>query len=859
MKILKVCRYFFLFMILIFFDSSLVKGNEIPGQWGTTDTSHPDQISWPSHWVGEKNLRGQWFKILAESPEDWEKAGYLNHAKGEPPDNTYYLWRYDEPLPEGTKILIEGDFPYARMMSFQVTAPWNNQALVSSDGAGLPEIHLLDEDIVPDPGHTNPFLPGADRKAQQRHFHITFELRDGDPVLLNGPAAVPPYRAPGNLRIGGTATVRPGSLFGQPKKRGPAVYVRIYLPDHYDAFAGVEPPVIRIQRPGQDPELAPISRGMPINLTRFIDGYSLLDNPVLTNGLSLKEMEAHTALQTYARRGISEGGMPGIYVPAVHKVFTTKAGELRLFKSFQTAYLKTYLKDYIADPQGCRTALKQRYRYAYGQMGPDSAPPGNDEHTSNHHIYNTYLTGAANLGPGQFLVFHAKAPQTPRTLNGNDIMGSSAQLRYWNMTLQTGTPTKLTPVINVTDEQVTVDKNGYYTIVIGRKEDRPANLNKKMTWRDWPVSSVLSVSMRFLSTQVPVWEHAPQLVSWEEGDYCSFDKNPQAVKARMGEYFPVGRYLNRDQLAALLANQPWETVVQQSSSIDSRNNQQHPNGQTYDKTMMIDGLLRTYRVFVPSTFNSQSQRFPLVIVLHGGQMTGSQMESMTGMSDLAEKEKFIVVYPTAIGKFKGKLYWNDGRVPEVDDVSFISQLIDTLSKDFRIDPRRVYATGYSNGASMTNRLGMELSDKIAAIAPVAGTVGVRVEKKWISSLPMATLYFHGTADPFAYYTGGSAGTYRGSALSADDFIKKSASRNGCQKGPQEENLPDRDGDGQRVTRIEYSDCENNANVEFYRIEEGGHTWPGRVRAQSEKIFGRTTSDIQANEAMWSFFQKHVLK
>ncbi|MCI0459256.1 MAG: hypothetical protein L0Z62_20090, partial [Gemmataceae bacterium] len=440
--------------------------SSVPGMWGTTDTSRPEKIVWPDHWIGARNLRAQWFKILAESPEAWQASGFLNHAKGEPPDNTYYLWRYDKPVPEGTKILIEGDFPHARMTSFQVCAPADPRFLGTSDGTGLPEIHLLDEDIVPDPGSVNPYLPGADRTARNRHFHITFELRDGDPLALNGAAAVPPYRAPGNLRTGCTGVSAPSSLIGAPKTRGPVVYMRVYLPDNYDPFGTVEPPVIRMQFPGQEPVLAPISRGMPINLRRFVDGYALEENPALESGFSVKELEAKEALREYARNAIAQGGPVGTLVPSVHRTFDRPDGALRLWKIFQAPYFSVYLRDYLADPDGCRTELPGRYRAAFGQMGPGAPAPGNDEHVSNHHSFNTYLDGAANLGPGQLLVFRGKAPRTPRTLRGNPVMEPSDQVRYWNISLHTGSPTRLVPVVNVTDEEVVLDRDGRYTIVL---------------------------------------------------------------------------------------------------------------------------------------------------------------------------------------------------------------------------------------------------------------------------------------------------------------------------------------------------------------------------------------------------------
>src|SRR5262249_53423679 len=143
----------------------------------------------------------QWLHwVDAKDPASWSPD--QGRAYGEDIHATYYYWAYpkSEGLPEGTKILIEGDFPHARFMDFQAAPPSDPAYLDWRTGEGAPEIPLLDEDIEPDPRNVNPFRPGADRNATARHYHVTFELRAGQPVALNPHAGVPPYRAPGNTR-----------------------------------------------------------------------------------------------------------------------------------------------------------------------------------------------------------------------------------------------------------------------------------------------------------------------------------------------------------------------------------------------------------------------------------------------------------------------------------------------------------------------------------------------------------------------------------------------------------------------------------------------------------------------------------
>ncbi|HEX9976401.1 MAG TPA: PHB depolymerase family esterase, partial [Dehalococcoidales bacterium] len=148
--------------------------------------------------------------------------------------------------------------------------------------------------------------------------------------------------------------------------------------------------------------------------------------------------------------------------------------------------------------------------------------------------------------------------------------------------------------------------------------------------------------------------------------------------------------------------------------------------QNYTGSIQSSGLERTFLVHVPPT-SSTTRPMPLLIALHGGGGTGQGMVTLTqgSLNSLADKEGFIVVYPDGIEN-----QWNDGREgdftmvnrEEIDDVGFISTLIDHLSQKHKIDNQRIYATGISNGAMMSYRLACELSNKIAAVAPVCGAM-----------------------------------------------------------------------------------------------------------------------------------------
>jgi polyhydroxybutyrate depolymerase len=174
---------------------------------------------------------------------------------------------------------------------------------------------------------------------------------------------------------------------------------------------------------------------------------------------------------------------------------------------------------------------------------------------------------------------------------------------------------------------------------------------------------------------------------------------------------------------------------------------------------MFDGLDRTYLIHIPPSWN-KTKSMPLVIALHGGGGTGKDMVELTlsGFNTLSDKEGFIVVYPVGT-IFSGmiKVRWNDGRderYSQADDVGFISALIDHLVKEFNVDSKRVYATGISNGAHMSMRLARELSDKIAAVAPVAYAMQEKYVSVPVSTRQISVLVMTGTDDPFTPWEGG---------------------------------------------------------------------------------------------------------
>lgn len=276
-------------------------------------------------------------------------------------------------------------------------------------------------------------------------------------------------------------------------------------------------------------------------------------------------------------------------------------------------------------------------------------------------------------------------------------------------------------------------------------------------------------------------------------------------------------------------------------------------------SLQYGGVERTYIVHLPSAY-SGGDELPVLFVFHGGGGEGAGMARVTHMSDVADERGFIAVYPDGIDK-----NWNDGRPevnPGVDDVGFISALIEELKREYHIDGRRVYSTGISNGGMFSLRLACELSDKIAAVAPVAALMGEVLSQTCSPPRPVPVMFVMGTDDPLVPWEGGDIGTdrvYRGRALSAAGSVSFWVTADGCSEIPAVTYLPDAEpGDGTRIRRETYAGGRNGSEVVMLVVEGGGHTWPGGEQYMRELVIGITSLDIDAGEVIWDFCQRFEL-
>jgi polyhydroxybutyrate depolymerase len=250
---------------------------------------------------------------------------------------------------------------------------------------------------------------------------------------------------------------------------------------------------------------------------------------------------------------------------------------------------------------------------------------------------------------------------------------------------------------------------------------------------------------------------------------------------------------------------------------------------------------------------------PVVLCLHGGFGQGGGMALLTHFDEAADRHGFVAVYPDG-----HRRSWNDGRGNSpaahdgVDDVGFIAALLDQLAGRVAFDPSRVYATGISNGAMMSQRLGCDLADRIAAIVPVAGSLPERLAARFGPSRPVGVLAVHGTEDRLVPYAGGRVlGRGEGGmVLGAEQSAAMWAQLHACTTVPVLTGLPEVAHDGTTVDRLAYLPAGAPADavgpVELLRVVGGGHTWPGGRQYLPVRLVGRTTAQFDMAEAMWSF-------
>lgn len=278
------------------------------------------------------------------------------------------------------------------------------------------------------------------------------------------------------------------------------------------------------------------------------------------------------------------------------------------------------------------------------------------------------------------------------------------------------------------------------------------------------------------------------------------------------------------------------------------------------RTIEHDSVLRTYYLYMPPN-ESIDRLLPLVLVFHGGTGNALKIARKTMMHELANLEEFMVIYPNGCGRGKqqNNLTWNAGSDPpqsyaekrNVDDVGFVRQMLKDLIREFPVDTKRIYAVGFSQGGMFTYRLASELSEYIAAIAPVSATMTV---KDFKPHEPVAVIHIHGAKDENVPFLGGRGRlTARGRNYPpVIDGLKKCINFNGGKPEDLKKNKINQD-----TTWWHFEGRSNKGDVSYCLLENIGHEWPGTFPSKRK---GESTDDVNqpffATEQIWRFFEEH---
>jgi polyhydroxybutyrate depolymerase len=255
-----------------------------------------------------------------------------------------------------------------------------------------------------------------------------------------------------------------------------------------------------------------------------------------------------------------------------------------------------------------------------------------------------------------------------------------------------------------------------------------------------------------------------------------------------------------------------------------------------EHALNVDGMERSYRLHVPAGL-AADQPLPVVLIFHGLSGNADSAQRTTGFDDLADAYGFLVVYPIGSGP-AGGLSWNAGgccgyaNLNHINETTFVRAILSDLGAITRIDAKRIYAAGFSNGAMLSYRLGCEMSDTFAAVAPVAGTL---LGDSCNPQQPVAILHIHGLDDFSVPFIGGpnqSAGAFPSVKQSIATWVEWDDCPSTAtveQKGP--------------ITHTTYASCKNGTAVELFAIQGMGHTWP-------------PPSILPASQIIWNFFVAH---
>ncbi len=276
----------------------------------------------------------------------------------------------------------------------------------------------------------------------------------------------------------------------------------------------------------------------------------------------------------------------------------------------------------------------------------------------------------------------------------------------------------------------------------------------------------------------------------------------------------------------------------------------HVFSQTTTLTLQFHGITRTSLVHRPTGYDP-NKAYPLMLAFHGSNGTGAGMERITGFDAVADRNGFIVAYPDSVGP-----RWQLTGAATENDIAFVQELLQAMERSYRIDPARIYLSGYSQGGGMAQDLVCSNAAKFAGIAVNGANLSPARERMCRPAQAITYILFHGTADPLSPYNGGPNGTTGAVTTSAKQAVAFWSQNNKCHGTPVTTDIPDTLSDGSHQTDIrqELTGCANGASITFYTITGGGHTWPGTQRANSR--LGPVSRTIDASAIIWQIFRSH---
>jgi polyhydroxybutyrate depolymerase len=257
-----------------------------------------------------------------------------------------------------------------------------------------------------------------------------------------------------------------------------------------------------------------------------------------------------------------------------------------------------------------------------------------------------------------------------------------------------------------------------------------------------------------------------------------------------------------------------------------------------------NGIEREYVLYVPNSYNDSSS-VPLLFNFHGGGGSATGQMYISKMNLVADTATFIVVYPQGSSLDNGVSHWNSMIATEdnkstADDIGFISILIDEISSNYNINPQRVYACGYSNGADFSFSLACYLSDKISAISSVSGLMSLESESLCNPKEATGVLIFNGTSDSYRPYNG-----INGYYLSIENTLEYWSNFHDSDSIKVENFIDNNDNN---IQYFEYLNSNNNSYVQHYKLINGGHDW-----------FNLSYQGDGIDEIIWSFFSNNSLE